>query len=517
MSAPAATARASQRNISAYLYPRMPTGGLRGWLGPIAVTALAALLRIPNLGRPNDLVFDETYYAKDALGLLRFGTEQETVDGANELILGSNGNPSSTDIFTGDPSYVVHPPLGKWIIAAGEATVGVTPTGWRIGMLVVGLLAVLAFTRIARRLFRSNLWGTVAGFLLAIDGLAIVMSRTALLDNALMLFVLLAFGALLLDRDAVRRRLGMTLPSGWYPGDGWSPSWPGIRPWRLAAALSLGAACSVKWSGLWFVLAFGLLSVVWDLNLRRTLGVEQPWRRTLIAAIPTAVVWITVVGVVYVLSWSGWLLTDDGYLRQWAQGQSSAFGFVPDALRSLWHYHAEAWRFHTSLTSEHSYAANAFAWPIQGRPTAFFYDGEIECAGQKCSQEVLALGNPLIWWAGAVAVLHQVWRAIARRDWISSAIVVGYAAGWAPWLLYQDRPIFAFYAIVLLPFMLLALTYSAKILLAASGWPRSNQRAVVLAGLALALLVSWFFYPVWVGEPIPYEQWQMRMWLPSWV
>lgn len=507
----------AERNIARYLNPRMPAGGWRGWLGPIAVTVLAAGLRIPNLGRPNDLVFDETYYAKDALGLLRFGTEQETVAGANELILGSNGTPASTDIFTGDPSYVVHPPLGKWIIAAGEATVGVTPTGWRIGMLIVGLVAVLAFTRIARRLFRSNLWAVVAGFLLAIDGLAIVMSRTALLDNALMLFVLLAFGALLLDRDAIRQRVAAAVPPRWYPGDGWTPALPAIRPWRLAAALSLGAACAVKWSGLWFVVAFGLLSVGWDLSLRRTMGVGQPWRRTLISAIPTALIWTTIVAVVYVVSWSGWLITDDGYLRQWASGQSSAFGFVPDALRSLWHYHAEAWRFHTSLTSEHSYAANAFAWPLQARPTAFFYDGEVECGGLRCSQEVLALGNPIVWWAGALALLHQAWRTVARRDWVSAAIVVGYTAGWGPWLLYQDRPIFAFYAIVLLPFMLLALTYSTKILLSASGWPRSNQRVIVLAGLGVALVVSWFFYPVWVGEPIPYEQWQMRMWLPSWV
>ena len=94
----------------------MPAAGWRGWAGPLGVTALAALLRLPNLGQPAELVFDETYYAKDAIGLLRYGTEQETVEDANERILASNGDIETLDIFTGDPSYVVHPPLGKWLM-----------------------------------------------------------------------------------------------------------------------------------------------------------------------------------------------------------------------------------------------------------------------------------------------------------------------------------------------------------------------------------------------------------------
>ena len=53
---------------------------------------------------------------------------------------------------------------------------------------------------IAKSLFSSTLLATIAGFLMAIDGNAIVMSRVALLDNSVMFFVLLGFGAVLLDR-----------------------------------------------------------------------------------------------------------------------------------------------------------------------------------------------------------------------------------------------------------------------------------------------------------------------------
>ena len=66
-------------------------GGLRGWIGPLAATATAAALRLPNLGTPHTLVFDETYYAKDALSLLNFGVEKKFIEGANEKLLASDG------------------------------------------------------------------------------------------------------------------------------------------------------------------------------------------------------------------------------------------------------------------------------------------------------------------------------------------------------------------------------------------------------------------------------------------
>ena len=46
---------------------------------------------------------------------------------------------------------------------------------------------------------------------MAIDGNAIVMSRVALLDNSVMFFVLLGFGAVLLDRRQSAARLALWL------------------------------------------------------------------------------------------------------------------------------------------------------------------------------------------------------------------------------------------------------------------------------------------------------------------
>ncbi len=220
------------------LTPPMPTDVLWGWLGPLLITAVAGVLRFWDLGRPKAFIFDETYYAKDAWSLLHFGVEQDYIrpahkgdpDPANAKILAGNLH----GLWTGDPSYVVHPPGGKWMIAIGEQLFGFTPFGWRFVVAVTGTLAVLMVARIGRRLFRSTLLGCVAGLLLTVDGMEYVHSRTALLDPLLMFWALAAFGALVVDRDRTRARLAARLDDAL--GARFGPGL-GLRPWRLAAGL----------------------------------------------------------------------------------------------------------------------------------------------------------------------------------------------------------------------------------------------------------------------------------------
>ena len=482
-------------------------GGWRGWVGPVLMGVIAALLRLPGLGRPHALVFDETYYAKDGLALLLFGHEMDAKKSANETLLAlppGSDLESAEVIFKDSPAYVVHPPFGKWVIAAGEKVFGPDPFGWRIAVAILGILSVVMLARIVRRMTGSNLLGTIAGFLLAIDGMAIVLSRTALLDGVLAFLVLAAFGALVLDRDRTRRM------------------WPerSLRPWRWAAAVALGLACGVKWSGLWFVVAFGLLTVFWDLGMRRQRGEADAFLRTLLRdALPAALVILPIAFLTYLATWYGWF-TSNGYYRTWAADNGGYTG-AEAALRSLAHYHAEAYKFHTGLTTEHSYQANAWGWPVLARPTSFFYESEgLQCDAEACSQEVIALGNPVIWWAAVLAMFHQAWRWAAVRDWRAGAVLCGFLAGWAPWLLFQERTVFAFYSVVFLPFMVMALTMSLGGILgspSATRERRGNGAVVVVTFLFLALAATWWFYPIWTGEIISYRAWQLRMWLPTWV
>lgn len=170
-----------------------------GWGGPLLVTLLAGVLRFWNLGSPKAVIFDETYYAKDAWALVHRGFEVSWDKNANDLVLKLG---DQIQIPT-DAAYVVHPPVGKYVIGLGELMFGFNPFGWRFMTALLGTLAVLMLCRIGRRIFRSTFLGCLAGTLMAVDGLAFVMARTSLLDGVLMFFVLAAFGCLVISYNFV--------------------------------------------------------------------------------------------------------------------------------------------------------------------------------------------------------------------------------------------------------------------------------------------------------------------------
>ncbi|HEX2248147.1 MAG TPA: glycosyltransferase family 39 protein, partial [Arthrobacter sp.] len=149
--------------------------GLWGWLVPVLAAAIGALLRFYRLGEPGSLVFDETYYVKDAYSYLQSGYEREWPEDANDSF--NAGNP---DILLDSPEYVVHPPVGKWMIAFGMWLFGSDNAfGWRFGAALAGTLSILMIALIAQKLFKSPVLGGVAGLLTAVDGHHLVHSRTS--------------------------------------------------------------------------------------------------------------------------------------------------------------------------------------------------------------------------------------------------------------------------------------------------------------------------------------------------
>jgi dolichyl-phosphate-mannose-protein mannosyltransferase len=494
-----------------------------GWAVTAGVTAVAAALRLPALDRPGTLVFDETYYVKDAWTLVNLGYEaqwpgdKDAVDAAFAA--------GDVDGYATDPSYVVHPPVGKLLIGLGMRALGAdTAVGWRIAAAVAGVLAVLLVTRAGMRLLDSVWAGGLAGLLLALDGSAIVHSRTSLLDGFLMVLVLGAFTALLVDRDAARARLARLTAPPRAPSR-WGPAL-GVRPWRLLAGVLLGLAVGTKWSALAFVAVLGLLTVGWDAAARHGAGVRRPVVGALARdAVPAFVSTVGVGALTYLASWTPWWRTPGAYGRQWAaEHPGEGVTWLPEALRSLLKYHQDMWGFHTNLSAEHSYAAHPAGWLLQLRPTSFFYEAhepaQALCGADRCSQAVTSLGNPLLWWLATVAVVACLWWVVRRRDGVAVACLSGVAAGWLPWFAYSERTIFTFYAVVLLPWLVLCLAYATQRLVAwVTRRPDWLPAARVLLGAALLAVVatSLWFWPIWTAQVIPFRVWQMHMWLPGWV
>ena len=156
-----------------------------------------------------------------------------------------------------------------------------------------------------------------------------------------------------------------------------------------------------------------------------------------------------------------------------------------------------------------------------GRPTSFFYDSQKGCSAENCAQEVLALGTPLLWWVGSIAIAVVVGYWIKslinhRIDNAANLVVLGLAAGYLPLFAMQQRTVFTFYAIIIEPFLILAIIYCAKLLLASCLKPVVSQ-SIVGGVLVLIVVCFLYFIPLFTGQIITYEDWNLRMWFESWI
>ncbi len=522
---------------------RSPVSGssrLWGWLGPLGVMLVAAVLRLWRLGEPQSVLFDETYYAKDAWSLLTYGYVREFTENANDRIVTGD----LTRIFKPEVTQIVHPDGGKWLIAAGEQIFGLTPFGWRVSAAVAGAVTVLVLCRLVRRMTGSTLLGCVAGLLLATDGLHLVVSRLALLDVFVGLWVTGAVACLVADRDWARSRFAKAAGdvSGWGPVRGLL-----LRPWRIAAGVCFGAACGTKWSGLYALAGFALLSWLWDVRARRALGVRRAWLRSAVVdGVPAFVSLVLVGAAVYVSTWVGFLRHHTIYSDRFGHGYgdeppwgayldspaTSWPGTWVDALRSLWNYHQMIYSFHTGeylAGKSHPYGSQPGGWLLLNRPVGV--DAQLDLPrstpgclaepGDTCMRQVLILGNPVLWWVGAVALLICLVLLVVRRDWRYSVPLLAVATGWLPWLRFDDRPIFLFYATAFVPFTAMAVALVFGAMSGPPGTSRSPRRAVsaavLLVVLALQLAAFAFFWPIWTDELISRAEWEQRMWFDAWV
>jgi dolichyl-phosphate-mannose--protein O-mannosyl transferase len=363
--------------------------------GVWAILLIAALTRLWNLQYPNKLVFDETYYVKDAYSLWKFGHEVSW---------------SSSEVKTFDPNqllnspeFVVHAPLGKWLIGLGMQVFGPSnPIGWRIVPALVGIASVWLVYKIALEIFGSKRWALLPAFLLAIDGQAIVISRTAILDGLVMFFVVLGFYFLV-------RAINSEQPSMLL----------------IVMVLVLGAGAGVKWSSALFLAVF-MLYYAWT---------KKRW---------TSLLYLPLAAVPYLLSWIGWFVT-----QGWGYQVGNPVG-------SFISYHLQMYHFHSTLYSYHPYQSSASTWLAMLRPTSFFFENN-----QGTVSAINPIGNPVIWLAG-IAALGMLFAWFAQnRDKLGLLVFTGYVAGYLPWLVFSGRTSFQFYSVVFEPWILLAITLMA--------------------------------------------------------
>jgi dolichyl-phosphate-mannose-protein mannosyltransferase len=531
-----------------------------GWAASIGITAVALFMRLWKIGTPHSFEFDETYYAKDAWSLLHFGYARNYIDNdngvANKHILAGQ----TTHLWEKTASMVVHPEVGKWMIAIGEKLFGMNPTGWRVVPAIVGALMILVMIRFARRITGSTLLGCVAGVLMTFDGLQFVLSRLALLDIFVAFWLLCAVHCLVLDRDWYRAKMARLVPDQIV--EGWGPVKALLfRPWLLVSGICWGLACGSKWEAIYPLAAFGILAVAWCAGARRSFGVSFAGAKALLADGVTAFVHLVLVGlVVYTATWTGWLMHSHQYVealsstqytqyvsggtdcgknvkldpnKHWPTANQPVKHGIPgliQGLESLWSYHHDVYMFHTHFLNgcTHTYASEPRGWLLLNRPVGVdaqtgIKPGTQGCtapAGSDCLRQVLLLGTPALWWGGVAALIYALFMWVGARDWRFGVAVVGTASTWWPWFEWSGRPIFSYYMVITLPFVVLALTLLIGKLLGRDRAPTSRRTVgVVIAGsyVVLVMLNFAWFWPIYTDQLITHAQWLQRIWFAHWI
>ena len=511
---------------------------------PAVLLVMAGTLRFYRLGEPDRIYFDETYYANDANQYLTRGVEE---------------------------GFAVHPPIGKWLLAGGISAFGFDAFGWRFGAAVAGTAMVWVAYLAGARLFRNRAIAALTAVLVCVDGLLFTMSRIAMLDIFLGLFVLLGFWLLLVDRDlqwagvpavplwrgpapAVRppdtdaATLGAQteapapVPDAAVPaadaGAGpWTPepaaapaAAPAVAPrratvprrphWpRWLAGVSFGLALATKWSALLPIAAAGLFVLCSEIAWRRRLTGRPlvKFGRIVASGILTLVL---VPLVVYVASYGGWFanFSETRVGIPLCPGGVCTMG--PVGVTKEWVKEQRAiYRFHRDLKAEHPYRASARTWPTMSRPVAYYYEA---CDAEKKERgeclvdepnvaEILGIGNPVIWWAALPAYPLLLFFAVRDRDWRAWAILLFLLIQYLPWLP-ASRPLFLFYMTPAVAFIVLSLAYICWRALAK---PFGRLLPAVLTVAAVFGFLYW--YPIYVGLEIPRPQWDDRIWFQSWI
>jgi dolichyl-phosphate-mannose-protein mannosyltransferase len=438
------------------------------------VSLIGGIIRFVNLSSPTDLIFDETYYAKDACFYLA---------GAADVC--------DTDY---EITYV-HPPLGKWLLAIGIRIFGFDSFGWRIVAVVAGTITILLLYMLARAILHSTLAAVLASGLLAVDLLHFVQSRVSMLDIFVPMFGVAAFLFLVYDRERLLEKLE-------HPPDPderkrWRPSVLD-RPWRLAAGLAAGAATACKWSGGLILVAVVVLSIAWEVGARRkTSGWGLAIKRTFLEETPSILLWLVIAPIViYSATYIG-RLGGSFFAWPWTDGSW---------LNNLYDQQITMLDFHQHLDATHSYQSPPWSWLLLKRPVSYYF----HTSPNGDYREIMATGSPFVWWSSILALVYTAVAWLRGRDMRDPAglIFTGFALAYLPWLVFARSAVFIFYLLPAIPFMYLAIAYvSVRI---GESWEARTAVSIFAAG-SVGLFM--FYLPLGTGAALPQDRWDQRIWV----
>ena len=387
------------------------------------------------------------------------------------------------------PYEVSHPPLGKLILSVGIALFDMTPFGWRFMGTLFGVLMLPLMYAFSKKLYGGRLIPGCCAVIFAADFMHFTQTRIATIDTYAVFFILLMYLFMWLFVSTDKWRY-LAL-SGLFFGLGAASKWT-----CLYAGAGLGVIWLIYWVRRLILHGRGQASPL-QTEQNRTVGVEPALTQTelfLKNILFCLLFFVLIPGVIYYLSYYPYAL---------AEGITSPFdrGYAQIVLENQ----KFMFTYHSGVTAEHPYASRWYQWILDIRPILYYLkyypDGTRSSFG--------AWVNPVLCWAGLLALFVLVYMALARRDKKAGFLLIGYLAQLLPWV-FITRITFEYHYFPSSVFLILALGYVFSLM-----GRRERWRILGLTGLCVVLFV--LFYPALSGLRVDNSTASaLLQWLPTW-
>ena len=354
-----------------------------------------------------------------------------------------------------------HPYLGKLLITPGIKLFGMTPFGWRVSNVIFAGLMLFIFYYFALLLFKEKLYALGAGFLMTYGFMHIAQARMAHIDTFSVFFLLLSY--IFLYRFISRQKLVELFTSG----------------------LFFGLASAVKWSAVFSGLGFVLL-LLYVIFSRHALLKRFRLSKLLMYGLYS---YVLIGGMAYLLTFP------EMYQRS-------------GGLHAVINYNLNMYHYHSTMTQTHPYSSPWWSWPLDMKPMGYYkhYEG-------KLLSTINAFGNPAVFWLGIVAVLYLIFVMFKKATLEAAVIISGFVGLYLPYV-FVGRLMFIYHFYYAVPFLMLAIIYMFKDLIAWSryGYALFATYLLIVTGLFLA------FYPVLSGYAVEtsyvntYLRWFSKWW-----
>jgi len=289
----------------------------------------------------------------------------------------------------------------------------------------------------------------------------------------------------------------MKAPGGsTHPGEMWL--------WLWLLALAAGALAASKWNGLFdfFVVWFCAAGVIAQRFARRAAAYGNPFGMPLDVVVGGMLV---VAGVIYTLCYVPFFTLGHNFVDMIALQK-------------------QMFEYHEHLVATHPYASQWWQWPILERPISYYYHDFRTGLGVNdpaacCVAEILALPNPFVWWFGLLTVPAVGVLAWFERNRGYALLVVAYFLQWLPWI-GSPRIAFEYH---FFPNLAIIVLCNAIVLQKLWNWTPAGAPTPFVPRLSVGIylaVVLWafiFFYPVLVGQHVPWQAWHARMWIDRWI